>query len=131
MFLRTCRSISGATAGLTGGLDGDQRAVGCVVELVAHEHGERSIYLQFDQPVRFMPGDDVAVVKGAAEELRRPFNCRTVDKKPWLSGPAGGDATGPPQVVGWVEHERGNVAARPAYDHLGADVNGHDNQPAS
>ena len=130
--------IAAATLVLTGTEDGvvDPRNAGLLAEHVPDARLERfegtGHLIQLDQPVRFMPRDDVAVVKGSAEELHGvPFNCRTVDKKPWLSGPAGGDATGPPQVVGWVEHERGNVAARPAYDHRGADVNGHDNQPAS
>ena len=93
MLLRTWRAISGAAqpkkpARCAGRVDGHQRAVRSVLELVADEHREGPVDLQLDQPVGFVLRDDVPVVEGAAEERRGAFDGRAVCESA-RAGPAG------------------------------------------
>src|SRR3954452_21303844 len=87
------------SAGAADGVDGDEGAVGGVVEFIAHEHRERPVDFQFDQSVGLVSGDDVAVGEAATEELGGAFDGRAGDKQSRLGRAGRGDAAGPVQVV--------------------------------
>jgi hypothetical protein len=73
--------IAAAGQQLHGRCDRHQGSAGVFLELVADGHRERAVDLQLDQPVRFVPGDDVAVGEPAAEEPCGPNDGRSPDER--------------------------------------------------
>src|SRR6266487_6375245 len=52
-----------------GRVDGHERALRRVLQLVADEHGEGPVDLQLDQPVRLELGYDIPVTEGPSEKI--------------------------------------------------------------